>query len=68
MAFGIPDLVALMDRWGVWKEVRANADKVPTLGRRIGARPAPDVLNAARLNLEQKKFRPPKDPSAQLAP
>jgi predicted nucleic-acid-binding Zn-ribbon protein len=37
MAFGIPDLVALMDRWGVWKEVRANADKVPALERRIAA-------------------------------
>jgi predicted RNA-binding Zn-ribbon protein involved in translation (DUF1610 family) len=26
-----------MDRWGVWKEVRANADKVPELENRVDA-------------------------------
>jgi hypothetical protein len=26
-----------MDRWSVWKEVRANADKVPALEARIAA-------------------------------
>ena len=35
MAWGLSDLVTLMDRWGIWKEVRANADKVPALEQRI---------------------------------
>src|ERR1700730_15272278 len=37
MAWGLSDLVTLMDRWGIWKEVRANADKVPALEQRIAA-------------------------------
>jgi hypothetical protein len=37
MAWGLSDLVALMDRWGVWKEVRANAAKVSELEQRITA-------------------------------
>src|SRR5947209_3264006 len=37
MAWGLSDLVALMDRWNIWKEVRANADKVPALEKRIAA-------------------------------
>jgi len=35
MAWGLSDLIALMDRWGIWKEVRANAEKVPALEQRI---------------------------------
>jgi predicted nucleic-acid-binding Zn-ribbon protein len=37
MAWGLSDLIALMDRWGIWKEVRTNADKVPELERRLAA-------------------------------
>lgn len=37
MAWGLSDLVALMDRWGVWKEVRANAERVPNLEKRLAA-------------------------------
>jgi predicted nucleic-acid-binding Zn-ribbon protein len=37
MAWGLSDLIALMDRWGVWKDVRANADKVPALEQRVAA-------------------------------
>jgi predicted nucleic-acid-binding Zn-ribbon protein len=37
MAWGLSDLVALMDRWSIWKEVRANADKVPALEQRIAS-------------------------------
>ena len=37
MSWGLSDLVAMMDRWGIWKEVRANADKVPALEQRIAA-------------------------------
>jgi uncharacterized OB-fold protein len=37
MPWGLPDLVSLMDRWAVWKEVRANADRVPALEQRITA-------------------------------
>jgi ribosomal protein S27AE len=37
MAWGLSDLIALMDRWGIWKEVRSNAEKVPSLERRITA-------------------------------
>jgi hypothetical protein len=37
MAFGIKDLVSLMDHWDVWKEMRANAERVPDLEQRITA-------------------------------
>ena len=37
MSWGLSDLAALMDRWGTWKEVHANADKVPALEQRIAA-------------------------------
>jgi ribosomal protein S27AE len=37
MAWGLSDLVSLMDRWSTWKEVRANADKVPALEQRIAS-------------------------------
>ena len=36
MAWGLSDLVRLLDRWDVWKQMRANAEKVPELERRIG--------------------------------
>ena len=35
MAWGTSDLVALLDRWDVWKTVRTNAERVPELERRI---------------------------------
>jgi predicted nucleic-acid-binding Zn-ribbon protein len=69
MAFGIPDLVALMDRWGVWKEVRANADKVPTLGRRIAAleerlqrAPGAGCPKCGALEFRTEKVSPTKGP------
>jgi predicted RNA-binding Zn-ribbon protein involved in translation (DUF1610 family) len=37
MAWVLSDLIALMDRWTVWKEVRENANKVPELEQRIAA-------------------------------
>jgi len=37
MAWGLSDLIGLLDRWAVWKEMKANADKVPQLERRIAA-------------------------------
>jgi hypothetical protein len=37
MAWGLSDMVALLDRWSVWKDVRTNADKVPALEERIAA-------------------------------
>lgn len=37
MAWGLSDLVALMDRWIIWKDVRTKADKVPGLEKRIEA-------------------------------
>lgn len=37
MAWGLSDLVALMDRWKDWQEVRQAAQRVPELERRIAA-------------------------------
>lgn len=37
MAWGISDLVALLDRWDVWKQVRENAGRVPALEARVAA-------------------------------
>lgn len=35
MAWGISDLIKLLDRWEIWKQVRDNALRVPDLERRI---------------------------------
>lgn len=37
MAWLLSDLIALMDRWKDWKDVKAAAEKVPQLEARIAA-------------------------------
>ncbi len=33
--FALKDLTTLLEKWNVWKELKANADKVPDLEHRI---------------------------------
>jgi hypothetical protein len=37
LPFGLSDLIALLDRWSVWKDMRATLAKVPALEERIAA-------------------------------
>jgi hypothetical protein len=34
---GLSDLIGLLDRWHVWKEVRENSNKVPALEQRVAS-------------------------------
>jgi hypothetical protein len=31
----LDNLVAVLERWDVWKELKSNADKIPNLEKRI---------------------------------
>ena len=35
--FGLQNLIALLDRWDVWKRIKSSADQVPELAERITA-------------------------------